>query len=79
MKKGNRRTVKTSRRSALPVRMSYRVNVRSVPVDARMDDSDQLNLRAVMDSVDVGNRRVDTGADLVKANFQLHYMTQRSG
>lgn len=57
-------TVRTSLLSAFPVRMSYNVNVRFEPADASIDDSDQLNFRAVIDSEDVGYDSVETGADL---------------
>ena len=73
-------TESTRRRSAFPVRMSYRVKVRSDPAEARILDSDQLNLRDVMDSVDVGNVNVDIGADLTRNKmcqwlevFPFHY------
>lgn len=50
--------------SALPVRISYSVNVRSEPVLARMLDSERLKRTEVMVSTEVGNVRLDTGADL---------------
>ena len=52
----------TTRRSALPVRMSYKVKVRSEPILASTDDSARLNLMAEMVSVEVGNVRLDIGA-----------------
>jgi len=55
---------KTSLRSALPVRTSYNVKVRSDPVDARTEASDKLNLRAVIVSVDVGKVRFMIAEDL---------------
>jgi hypothetical protein len=41
--------------------MSYRVNVRSEPHDARIEDSARLNFRAVMVSVEVGKVRLEIG------------------
>ena len=55
-----------TRRSALPVRISYSVKVLSEPMLARTDDSERLNLTAEIVSVDVGNVRFDIGALLVK-------------
>lgn len=52
----------TTRRSALPVRMSYKVKVRSEPTLARMDDSLRLKRTASMVSVDVGKVRLDIAA-----------------
>lgn len=57
-------TWKTRRRSAFPVRISYKVNVLSEPVDANTDDSDKLNFNAEMVSVEVGKLRFITGVDL---------------
>ena len=51
----------TTRLSALPVRISYRVNVRSEPMLARTDDSLRLKRTAVIVSVEVGNVRSDIG------------------
>lgn len=55
-----------TRRSALDVRISYKVNVRSEPHDARTEDSARLNLRAVMVSMEVGKVRFDMGEVLEK-------------
>ena len=55
-----------TRRSALPVRISYSVKVLSEPMLARTDDSERLNLTAEIVSVDVGNVRFDIGALLAK-------------
>lgn len=49
----------TTRRSALEVRISYRVNVRSEPHDAMMEGSARLNLRAVIVSTEVGKARLE--------------------
>ena len=49
-------------RSALPVRMSYRVNVRSEPILERTEDSERLNFTAEIVSVEVGNVRLEIGA-----------------
>jgi hypothetical protein len=49
----HRRTCMTTRRSALPVRMSYSVKLRSEPMLARTLDSDKLKRREVIVSVDV--------------------------
>jgi len=54
----------TSLLSALPVLISYKVNVRSVPVEARIEDSERLNRIEVTVSLDVENVRFDIGADL---------------
>ena len=54
-------TCMTTRRSALPVRMSYSVNVRSEPMLAKTLDSDMLKRTEVIVSVDVGNVRLDIG------------------
>ena len=51
-------------RSAFPVRMSYRVKVRSDPILARTDASDKLNRTDVIVSVEVGNVRFEIGAVL---------------
>lgn len=56
----------TTRRSAFPVRMSYKVNVRSEPMLARTDDSAMLKRTDVIVSVEVGNVRFETGALLRK-------------
>lgn len=50
--------------SALPVRISYRVNVRSDPVLARILDSERLKRTEVIVSMEVGKVRLDIGADL---------------
>ena len=55
-----------TRRSALPVRISYSVKVLSEPILAKTDDSERLNLTAEIVSVDVGNVRFDIGALLVE-------------
>jgi hypothetical protein len=52
----------TTLRSALPVRISYSVKVRSEPMLAKMDDSLRLKRTAVIVSVEVGNVRLDMGA-----------------
>jgi hypothetical protein len=52
----------TTRLSAFPVRMSYKVNVRSEPMLARTDDSAILKRTDVIVSVEVGNVRFETGA-----------------
>lgn len=52
----------TTRRSAFPVRISYRVNVRSEPMLANTDDSLMLNRTDVIVSVDVGKVRFEIGA-----------------
>jgi hypothetical protein len=51
--------------SALPVLMSYSVNVRSEPTLARTDDSLKLNFTLVIVSVEVENVRFDIGALLL--------------
>lgn len=56
----------TTRRSAFPVRMSYRVKVRSEPTDARIDVSLALKRTEDMVSVEVGNVRFEMGALLLK-------------
>lgn len=55
------RTCMTTRRSALPVRMSYSVKVRSEPMLASTEDSERLNRTLVIVSEDVGKVRSDTG------------------
>ena len=60
--KEGRRTCMTTLLSALPVRISYSVNVRSEPILASTDDSDRLNRTADIVSVDVGKVRFDIGA-----------------
>ncbi len=52
----------TIRLSAFPVRMSYNVKVRSVPIPARTEDSDILKRTEVMVSIDVGKERSEIGA-----------------
>ena len=52
----------TTRLSAFPVRMSYKVNVRSEPMLARTDDSAILKRTDVIVSVEVGKIRFETGA-----------------
>jgi hypothetical protein len=52
----------TIRLSAFPVRMSYKVKVRSVPKLARTEASDILKRTEVMVSVDVGKERSEIGA-----------------
>ena len=56
----------TTRLSAFPVRMSYKVNVRSEPMLARTDDSAILKRTDVIVSVEVGKVRFETGALLRK-------------
>lgn len=63
------RKFRTSRLSAFAVRISYSVKVLSVPVVASTEDSDQLNFRAVILSVDVGKLRVDIGEDLFSSQI----------
>jgi hypothetical protein len=57
-------TCMTKRRSAFPVRMSYNVNVLSVPADASIEDSERLNLIEVTVSLEVENVMLDIGAVL---------------
>ena len=57
------------RRSALPVRMSYKVKVRSVPIEARTEGSEALNLREVMVSEEVGKDRLEIAEDLVSSQI----------
>jgi hypothetical protein len=56
----------TTRLSAFPVRISYKMNVRSEPMLARTDDSAILKRTDVIVSVEVGNVRFETGALLRK-------------
>ena len=56
----------TTRLSAFPVRMSYKVNVRSEPMLARTDDSAILKRTDVIVSVEAGKVRFETGALLRK-------------
>lgn len=56
-----KRTCITTRRSALPVRISYKMKVRSEPTVARMDGSERLNLIADTVSFDVGKVIFDIG------------------
>lgn len=56
----------TTRLSAFPVRMSYKVNVRSEPMLARTDDSAILKRTDVIVSVEFGNVKFETGALLRK-------------
>ena len=56
----------TTLRSAFPVRISYKVNVRSEPILARIDDSLKLKRTAAIVSVEVGKVRFDIGALLVR-------------
>ena len=51
-----------TRRSALPVRISYNVNVRSEPILASTDASERLNFTAEIVSVEVGKVRLEMGA-----------------
>ena len=60
----------TIRLSAFPVRMSYRVKVRSVPILASTDDSDMLKRTEVMVSVEVGKDRFEMGVLLSKSWIQ---------
>lgn len=61
----------TTRLSAFPVRMSYKVNVRSEPMLAKTDDSAILKRTDVIVSVEVGNVRFETGALLRKEGRKL--------
>jgi len=61
----------TTRRSALDVRISYRVNVRSEPHDAIMEVSAGLNLRAVMVSTEVWKVRLEID-DVLQWKEQCH-------
>ena len=54
----------TTLRSALPVRMSYKVKVRSDPAEASTEDSEGLKWIDVTVSVDVEYVRFDSGLDL---------------
>lgn len=56
----------TTRLSAFPVRMSYKVNVRSEPMLARTDGSLMLKRTALIVSAEVGNDRFEIGALLRK-------------
>ena len=51
-----------TRRSALPVRISYNVKVLSDPILASTEDSARLNFTAETVSVEVGKVRFDIGA-----------------
>jgi hypothetical protein len=51
-------------RSALPVRISYKVKVRSDPTEASTEDSEGLNRIDVTVSVEVEYVRFDRGLDL---------------
>lgn len=55
----------TTRRSAFPVRISYKVNVRSEPILARTEGSARLKRTAEIVSMDVGKVRLDIGALLL--------------
>lgn len=59
----------TVRRSAFPVRISYRVNVRSEPMLARTDDSERLKRTDVIVSAEVGKDRFVIGALLVSSQI----------
>lgn len=59
-------TCMTTLRSAFPVRMSYNVNVRSVPILARTDGSEALKRTSVIVSTEVGNVKFDIGALLCR-------------
>ena len=61
----------TTRLSAFPVRMSYKVNVRSEPMLARTDDSAILKRMDVIVSVEDGNVRFETGALLRQEGHYL--------
>ncbi len=72
----------TTRRSALPVRMSYKVNVRSEPILASTLGSLWLNRTEVIVSVDVGNVRLDiaevlccTGQNKLKSTMMQYGLT----
>ena len=56
----------TTRRSAFPVLISYKVNVRSEPIEARIDDSERLNRMADTVSEDVECVRSEIGVFLLK-------------
>lgn len=58
----------TVRRSALPVRTSYNVQVRSDPTLASTLDSLGLNLTEVIVSVDAGKDKFAIGAVLVSSH-----------
>jgi hypothetical protein len=60
------RTCITILRSALPVRMSYKVNDLSEPILAKTDDSLRLKRTAVIVSVDDANARSDIGTLLYR-------------
>src|SRR5258708_4210619 len=64
----------TIRLSALPVRMSYSVKVRSVPKLARTEDSDILKRTEVIVSIDVGNERSEMGALLKSVVLEILYV-----
>jgi len=60
----------TTRLSAFPVLMSYKVNVRSEPMLARTEDSLMLKRTDVIVSIEVGNVRFEIGALLRKESYQ---------
>ena len=66
------------RLSAFPVRMSYNVKVRSVPILARTEDSDMLKRTEEIVSVDVGKERSDIGALLHIFKLELRHKTLNS-
>ena len=70
------RTCITTLRSAFPVRISYSVNVRSEPVVANTEDSDRLNFKAVIVSVDVGNVRFMI-ADVLEMQVSIQFLLKR--
>jgi hypothetical protein len=54
-----------TRRSALPVRISYKQKERSEPMEARIEVSLRLKRTEVTVSVDVGRVRLEIGALLM--------------
>lgn len=77
MKPGSPRTCMTTRRSAFPVRISYRVNVRSEPMLASTEDSARLKRTADIVSMDVGKVRLDIGA-LLLAQQLVELLNQKT-
>ena len=66
----------TTRRSALPVRMSYRVKVRSEPTEARIEDAERLKRMAETVSEEVECVRFDMGTLLVRPEIRHRYLSE---
>lgn len=60
-------------RSALPVRTSYRINVRSEPIEARTEVSEGLNRTTFTVSAEPAKVKFDIGEVLWTQSYEMYF------